>query len=54
MTVTDAGLTATAHGEPLDPTRHQLAREVKAITYHGLHAEKQPDGTWFAEVIVDI
>jgi SHS2 domain-containing protein len=53
VTVTDSGLSATAHGEPLDPARHQLAREVKAITYHGLKVEPTADG-WLAEVIVDI
>ena len=53
VAVTDAGLTATARGEPLDPARHQLAREVKAITYHGLRVEQTPRG-WLAEVIVDI
>ena len=34
--MSDAGLKATAWGEPLDPARHVLAHEVKAITYHGL------------------
>lgn len=53
VSVSDAGLSATAHGEPLDPARHQLAREVKAITYHGLKVEQTPTG-WLAEVIVDI
>lgn len=53
VSVTDAGLTATAYGEPLDPARHQLAREVKAITYHGLTVEQTPTG-WLTEVIVDI
>jgi SHS2 domain-containing protein len=47
------GLTATAWGEPLDPQRHPLDHEVKAITYHGLKLEQTPDG-WLAEVIVDI
>ena len=47
------GLKATAHGEPRDETRHELAHEVKAITYHGLKVE-QADGGWLAEVIVDI
>lgn len=51
--VTESGLTATARGEPLDPARHQLAREVKAITYHELKVERTADG-WLAEVIVDI
>jgi SHS2 domain-containing protein len=51
--VRDDGLTGTAWGESLDPARHLLAREVKAITYHGLKVEKTSDG-WLAEVIVDI
>lgn len=46
-------LEATARGEPLDETRHQLEHEVKAITYHGLKVEQTSDG-WLAEVIVDI
>ena len=51
--VGDNGLSATAWGEPLDPNRHQLLHEVKAITYHGLTVE-QTDQGWLAEVIVDI
>lgn len=47
------GLHGSAWGEPLDPQRHELAHEVKAITYHGLRVEETPDG-WLAEVIVDI
>lgn len=46
-------LRALCRGEPMDPTRHVMDHEVKAITYHGLHVERQ-EGTWFAEVIVDI
>lgn len=51
--VTDTGLQGSAWGEPLDRERHELAHEVKAITYHGLRVEQTPDG-WLAEVIVDI
>jgi SHS2 domain-containing protein len=51
--VRDDGLTGTAWGEPLDPARHVLAHEVKAITYHGLRVE-EIEGEWLAEVIVDI
>jgi SHS2 domain-containing protein len=51
--VDDAGLTATAWGEPLDRGRHELGHEVKAITYHGLRVEPAAGG-WLAEVIVDI
>ncbi len=48
-----SGLTATARSEPLDPQRHQIAVEVKAITWCGLKVERHPDG-WLAEVVVDI
>lgn len=51
--LTDAGLRAIARGEPLDLARHSLDCEIKAITYHALKVEQQPDG-WLAEVIVDI
>jgi SHS2 domain-containing protein len=51
--VGEAGLEASAWGEPLDRARHEPAHEVKAITYHGLRVERTPDG-WLAEVIVDI
>jgi SHS2 domain-containing protein len=51
--LTEAGLTGTAWGEPLDRARHQLEHEVKAITYHGLCVEQTADG-WLAEIIVDI
>jgi SHS2 domain-containing protein len=51
--VRDDGLTGTAWGEPLDPARHLLAHEVKAITYHELKVVRDGDG-WLAEVIVDI
>jgi SHS2 domain-containing protein len=47
------GLHGSAWGEPFDPARHELAHEVKAITYHGLRIEETADG-WLAEVIVDI
>ncbi len=51
--VNDNGLQGSAWGEPLDRARHELAHEVKAITYHGLRVEPTTDG-WLAEVIVDI
>lgn len=51
--VSDTGLTATMRGEPVDPQRHALAHEVKAITYHELKVVPTAEG-WLAEVIVDI
>ena len=47
----EIGLTAPARGEPLDPARHCLTHEIKAITYHHLKVEHILDG-WLAEVIV--
>jgi SHS2 domain-containing protein len=51
--VSEFGLTATGLGEPLDLARHDLTREIKAITYHQLKVERTSDG-WLAELIVDI
>ncbi|HWG46865.1 MAG TPA: archease [Gemmataceae bacterium] len=53
VSIGDDGLQGSAWGEPLDRARHELAHEVKAITYHGLRVEPVADG-WLAEVIVDI
>ncbi len=47
------GLKATVRGESIDPQRHELDMEVKAITYHGLKVQQHGD-EWLAEVIVDI
>lgn len=47
------GIDADAWGEPLDPGRHTLAHEIKAITYHALSVGRTKDG-WEARVIVDI
>ena len=53
VSVSDSGLAATARGEPIDPARHRLDTEVKAITYHGLKVERSGGG-WLAEIIVDL
>ena len=49
----ESDLKVKATGEAIDVSRHRLAHEVKAITYHGLNVSKTADG-WSAEVIVDI
>jgi SHS2 domain-containing protein len=49
----DSGITAVCRGEPIDPARHEMDHEVKAITYHELKVE-QTGREWLAEVIVDI
>lgn len=45
---------ATVFGETLDPARHPVDKEVKAVTYCELGVEQLPDGTWRAQVIFDI
>lgn len=51
--VGEDGLHGAAWGERVDPARHALAHEVKAITYHQLRVEREGNG-WLAELIVDI
>ena len=46
-------LTAVAHGETLDPKRHQQRVDVKAVTLHRFQLEKTDTG-WTAMVILDI
>jgi SHS2 domain-containing protein len=53
VSLADGRLRATAWGEPIDTSRHELDHEVKAITYHGLKLERVGNA-WLAEVIVDI
>lgn len=45
---------AEVSGEVLDPARHTLGREVKAVTYCDLSLRQEPDGRWSAQVILDI
>lgn len=51
--LTEQRLRAQAQGEPIDPARHPIYTEVKAITYHGLRLE-QRDGQWYARIIFDL
>ncbi len=53
LQIHESGLHAVCRGETLDPARHWLDHEVKAITYHHLKLEPTSTG-WQAEVIVDI
>ena len=52
---TDEGLTltATARGEPIDPARHTVYTEIKAITFHGMNIQETDDG-WTVQVIFDM
>lgn len=51
--LTDTRLAATVWGEPIDPDRHTVYTEVKAITYHQLEIEETDDG-WRVQIIFDM
>ncbi len=46
-------LVAIAYGEKIDPKKHQLIVDAKAITYHNFEVKKTKEG-WKATVIVDV
>ena len=43
----------TLHGEAIDPARHTLHSEIKAITYHGMKIVRE-HGLWRTTVVVDV
>ena len=47
-------LHATARGESVDRARHRPAVEVKGATYTALGFERQPDGQWMGQCVVDV
>ncbi len=49
----DRQVRAEVLGEPFDPGRHRIERQIKAVTYHGLRVQKTR-GAWRATVILDI
>ena len=46
-------LSATARGEKIDPARHQMGIDVKAVTLHRFELEETDKG-WRATVILDV
>lgn len=46
-------LSAVAEGETIDPGKHPLNVDVKAVTLHLFRVERTPSG-WLASVILDI
>ena len=47
-------LHASARGEPLEVARHQPAAEAKRVSYCALKVERQADGQWLAQAVVDV
>ena len=46
-------LKASVRGEEIDPERHELLVDVKAVTFHNLAVYKSGE-TWIAKVVLDI
>ena len=44
----------TLLGEPLDPARHTVHTEIKAITYHDLQIRRDSDGLLRTTLIIDV
>lgn len=51
--VDDHALEAEARGEPLDGRKHEIRKEIKAVTYHQAQVRKMKTG-WEARVIFDV
>jgi SHS2 domain-containing protein len=49
----DTALEAEAMGEPLDGRKHEICKEIKAVTYHQAEVRRTPEG-WSAKVIFDV
>jgi len=47
-------LHATAWGEPVTLERHRPAAEIKAASFCELKVERQADGQWLAQCVVDV
>jgi SHS2 domain-containing protein len=54
VTIEDSRLHATAWGEAVDRVRHEPAVEIKGATYTALRVERQADGHWLAQCVVDV
>lgn len=50
----DGRLEAELWGEPIDIGRHAPAVEVKGATATDLKVEREPDGVWLAQCVVDV
>lgn len=51
--ISDTAVTAELVGESYDDARHEIATEVKAVTYHQLKIAREGDH-WIGRVILDL
>jgi SHS2 domain-containing protein len=49
----EQSLSATVQGETYEANRHQLKREIKAVTYHQLKVTQEKE-RWIARIVFDI
>ena len=47
-------LSATVWGEPANAARHRPAAEVKGVSYCELAVQRDMDGQWLAQCVVDV
>lgn len=50
---TDNRITGTISGEPFDPERHRMLREIKAVTHHQASVTKKEEH-WSSVVYLDL
>jgi SHS2 domain-containing protein len=53
MEMTAHDLQATLKGDTVDPQKHIIVTEIKAITYHCLEVKKERGG-WKAQILFDV
>jgi len=51
--ISPTSVRATLKGEKIDPARHVIHTEIKAVTYHELYVRPVENG-WEAQVIFDV
>ena len=51
--ISPTSVCATVRGEKIDPNRHVIQTEIKAVTYHELYVRETQNG-WEAQVIFDV
>ncbi len=51
--ISPTAVRATVRGEKIDPARHVIQTEIKAVTYHELYVRQVETG-WEAQVIFDV
>lgn len=53
LEISDIFLSATIYGEKINPAKHPVETEIKAVTFHKLYVRQQ-EKIWTAQIIFDI